>query len=290
MTLRHLQIFIAVADTGSMTGAARQLYIAQPTVSIAVKELEEHYGIRLFERINKRLRITGDGRRFLDYARHIVRLFEEMEQLFADPQRKGSLKLGASVTVGIHYLPQIVTKLEKAFPGLRVQARIDSSDEIERRILNNDLDLAVIEGVLHSGHLTSYPLMADRLTAVCAPGYCAESLSIQELLGKPLLLREKSSGAREMFDNALALQGCKAEPAWESTSTEALINAARQAIGIAFLPEKLLRAELDGGTLVQVQIEGLEIQRVIHLIHHRNKFISAAMRQWLEMIRALSWN
>ena len=115
MTLRHLKLFIAAADAGSITAAARQLYIAQPTVSIAVKELEEHYGICLFERISKRLRITEDGRRFLDYARHIVRLFDEMEQLFTDPERKGSLRLGASVTVGIHYVPEMVKKLETAF-------------------------------------------------------------------------------------------------------------------------------------------------------------------------------
>ena len=289
MTLRHLKLFIAAADAGSITAAARQLYIAQPTVSIAVKELEEHYGICLFERISKRLRITEDGRRFLDYARHIVRLFDEMEQLFTDPERKGSLRLGASVTVGIHYVPEMVKKLETAFSGLRVQVQIDSSDEIERKILKKELDLAVIDGVVHSEYLTSYPRMEDRLIPVCAPGYVPEELSLSELVEKPLLLRERKSGAREIFENALAIQGYKAEPAWESTSTEALKNAAQRGIGIAFLPEKLVWCELQEGTLAQVQVVNLEIRRVIHMIYHRNKFISEAMGQWIEMIRESQW-
>ena len=94
MTLRHLRIFIAVADRESITKAAKELYIAQPTVSVAIHELEEHYGICLFERLNKRLRITEDGQRLLAYARHIVGLFEEMERTLGAPDQRGMLRLG----------------------------------------------------------------------------------------------------------------------------------------------------------------------------------------------------
>ena len=94
MTLRHLRIFIAVADQESITKAAKELYIAQPTVSVAIHELEEHYGICLFERLNKRLRITEDGRRLLAYARHIVGLFEEMERTLGAPDQRGLFRTG----------------------------------------------------------------------------------------------------------------------------------------------------------------------------------------------------
>ena len=84
MTLRHFRIFIEVASTGSITQAARNLYLTQPTVSTAVRELEEHYGTLFFDRINQRLRITGEGRRFLDYARHFIQMYDEMELAFSN--------------------------------------------------------------------------------------------------------------------------------------------------------------------------------------------------------------
>ena len=82
MTLRHFRIFIEVASAGSITQAAHNLYLTQPTVSTAVRELEEHYGTLFFDRINQRLRITGEGRRFLDYARHFIQMYDEMELAF----------------------------------------------------------------------------------------------------------------------------------------------------------------------------------------------------------------
>ncbi len=90
MTLRHFRIFIEVASAGSITQAARNLYLTQPTVSTAVRELEEHYGTLFFDRINQRLRITGEGRRFLDYARHFIQMYDEMELAFSNSGISGS--------------------------------------------------------------------------------------------------------------------------------------------------------------------------------------------------------
>ena len=95
MTLRHFRIFIEVASAGSITQAARNLYLTQPTVSTAVRELEEHYGTLFFDRINQRLRITGEGRRFLDYARHFIQMYDEMELAFSNSGISGVLRIGA---------------------------------------------------------------------------------------------------------------------------------------------------------------------------------------------------
>ena len=100
MTLRHFRIFIEVASAGSITQAARNLYLTQPTVSTAVRELEEHYGTLFFDRINQRLRITGEGRRFLDYARHFIQMYDEMELAFSNSGISGVLRIGASTNVG----------------------------------------------------------------------------------------------------------------------------------------------------------------------------------------------
>lgn len=105
MTLRHIKIFIAVCDTGSTTAAAKELYIAQPAVSFAIAELEHYYGQKLFDRISNRLRITEAGRRFLEYSRQIVILFDEMEFEIKNWDSLGSLRIGSNVTIGNNFLP-----------------------------------------------------------------------------------------------------------------------------------------------------------------------------------------
>ncbi len=281
MTLRHMRIFIAVAENESITHAAEKLYIAQPTVSVAIRELEEHYGIRLFERYSQRLHITENGRRFLGYARHLIEVSDEMEKQFSSPDQQGLLRLAASVTVGAAYMPALVRRMQEAFPDLEIRVQIDTTDAIEQAILDNKLDAALVEGILHTSALNVIMLAEDHLSAVCAPTYPAariDKLSPEALLRYPLLMRETRCGASELFRNALATQGLEATPAWESTSVEVLKSAARQGLGIAILPEGLIRSELEDGSLLRLTIDRLPLKRSISLIHHKNKFISPAMR------------
>ena len=105
MTLRHLRIFVAVCETGSMTAAASQLFIAQPSISLAVSEMEEYYGVKLFDRISRKLYLTENGRRALQYARHIIDLLDEMEQGVKDLDTVGQLRGGTSITIGTYLLP-----------------------------------------------------------------------------------------------------------------------------------------------------------------------------------------
>ena len=116
MTIRHLTIFITVADLGSMTAAAKALYISQPTVSQAITELEAHYGIKLFERFSKRIFITQNGSRLLSYARHITSLVNEMEQVIKNQEEIGSMTIGASLTIGECLLPALISTFTKKYP------------------------------------------------------------------------------------------------------------------------------------------------------------------------------
>lgn len=113
MTLRHLRIFVAVCETGSMTAAASQLFIAQPSISLAVSEMEEYYGVKLFDRISRKLYLTENGRRALQYARHIIDLLDEMEQGVKDLDTVGQLRVGTSITIGTYLLPHYVRQLKE---------------------------------------------------------------------------------------------------------------------------------------------------------------------------------
>ena len=123
MSIRHFRIFIAVAEEENITKAAKKLYLTQPTVSVAIKEIEEHYGARFFEGINQRLHITEEGKRFLDYAKHFIAMYDEMEIAFKNTDFTGRLRVGASVNIGTYYIPRLIREFRDRYPGINVQVK-----------------------------------------------------------------------------------------------------------------------------------------------------------------------
>ena len=145
MTIRHLQIFKAVAEAGKMGQAARQLYISQPTVSKAIGDLEKEYGVLLFDRLAQKLYITEAGTRLLRYARQLLALYDEMEADLHAAAGLQAIRVGATITVGSCVLPALIRRFEQEHPGVRVQVEVESARRIEQKILNSELDLAVSE-------------------------------------------------------------------------------------------------------------------------------------------------
>ena len=164
MTLRHIRIFLAVCENGNnTTRAARALYLAQPAVSRAVAELEEYYGVRLFDRIGRRLYLTEAGRRMWEYAVHICGLFDDLEKGLRGWDEQGVLRVGASITIGSQFLPGYVDAFRAAHPGVDVRVWVGPSEQLEEKLLHNTLDVALMEGPVHGSALTAEEYMADTL-------------------------------------------------------------------------------------------------------------------------------
>lgn len=214
MTLRHLKIFVEVCRQKSVTRAAEALYLSQPAVSLAIRELEEAYGVVLFDRISRRLSITDAGRKFYGYAAHITGLFSELGDAMKDWETSGRLRVGSSITIGTQLMPQLVKRFQAEFPEMEVFVTIDSSDEMERRLLQGEVDIALIEGEIQSGDLTSRPFFEDELAVVC--GKCHPlakkgQVSLQDLRDQKFLMREKNSGTRRLADSILLFHGITPE-------------------------------------------------------------------------------
>lgn len=288
MTLRHLKVFVTVCELNSITKAADKLYIAQPAVSSAIKELEEYYGVKLFDRISRRLYLTESGKTLLSYALHIVSLFDEMESNVRDLDRPGKLHIGSSITIGTSFMPVYAHNFKELYPQTEVCVTIDSSDIIEKKILQNELDFALIEGIVHLESIICEAYMDDELVIVCSPIHPfskSEAVTVEQFISEPFLLREKGSGTRELFDNVLASLGYSVIPAWESTSTLALINAVINGLGISVLPRMLVKDSINEGRIAAVQIEGLKFNRKFNIIYHKNKFLTASAKAFIEMCK-----
>lgn len=286
LTLRHFRIFQAVAEEESITRAAERLYLTQPSVSIAIREMETHYGTRFFDRINQRLKITAQGRLLLDHVRPFLSLYDEMEVLFQEDGYAGALRLGGSINVGIYYLPSRVRAFRLRFPQIELQVQVNASELVEKLLLEGQLDLAVMGGPVRSRHLTTVPLFQERHVAVCGPDdpLAGRSVSLHELLKAPLLLRERGSGAYEVFQSALAHAGQAPTPVWESVSQESLLAAVRCGLGVTLLPEEMVRKDLEDGRLAPICLTDVDLQNTVHLVHHKNKYLSPAMRSFISLL------
>lgn len=277
LTLRHLEIFRAVCERGGASAAARALSVAQPSVSQAVRELEEHFGVALFDRISRRMDLTADGARLLEHAREVLDGIDDLERAMGEKDA-GSLRVASSITSATRHLPRAVARLARELPCLSVSVRVEDSASVERDVLANDADLGLVEGLVHSADIVSAPFARDELVVVAPPSGPVRPLRATELVRERLLLRERGSGVRELLEAALAERGLAVRPSWESTSTEALKAAVEEGLGISVLPEGLVGRELEEGRLARVPLLDLELRRTLLLVRHRRKAVTGAMR------------
>lgn len=287
MTLRHMRVFVSVFRQGSITRAAEELHLTQPAVSLSVKELENYYGIKLFERYGRRIFPTEGAKMFYGYAVHIISLFDEMETRVRSWDERGILRVGASITVGTFILPQLAARAREKMPGLRVEAVVCNSAEVEAAILDNRVDLGLIEAGPSSAELAAIPFMEDALCAIAAPGHPLagkEGVTLRELASYPFLMREKGSAGREVLDAALALRGIAVRPVWESASTQAIVHGVSVGLGIAVLPSLLVRRDIAEGTVAEIGLRH-PIRRQLHILHHKNKFISRSIGNFIALCR-----
>ena len=288
MTIRNLEIFIKVADLGNMTSAARSLYIAQPTVSQAITELESHYGIKLFDRLAKRLYITESGKQLLSYARHIIALDEEMELAMKDPEKSGMLKIGASLTIGAELMPKLASGFQEKHRELRIHAVVRNTADIENLILRNDIDFALVEGIIHSKNIIAEPFMDDELALVCGKSHALcgiRSVTLEELLRYDFVVREQGSGTRELFESAMISKNAAWNISWECSGSDSIKSAAAGGLGIGVISRLLVEREIEVGELVVLNVPGLDLKRKFSIAYHRNKYITDTMKEFFSMVR-----
>lgn len=287
MTFRHLEIFIAVADLGSMTQASRHLYISQPTVSQAISELESHYGFPLFERFGRSLSITEQGKTILSYARHIQSLLGEMEQTSERLETFGPLRVGASMTIGSRLLPALLKQLREEAPQADFQAVVRNTRDLESMLLKNQLDCALLEGAIHFPELVEIPFRQDSLVLVCGrdhPFYRVPLSGLSSLQDQPFLVREPGSGTRELFESVMASEEINWKIGWECGDSSSLIQAAEAGFGIGVISRALVQDQLKKGALYQLSLPENTFRRTFRLVHHKNKYITPLMKKFFHQL------
>lgn len=272
MTVRHLKTFIAVCEAGEITKAANALCVAQPAVSQTIAELEKYYNVILFDRIGNRLVLTDSGKRLLAKAKETVDSFNDFEHLARESETNADLHIGASLTIGRLYVPQMVAAINRELPQIRLSVIIQQTSVIEGLLVNGSLDFAFVEGSIRSNHLITQAVFQDRLTAVSSCQFTVpKQITLEELTKYPLLLRESGSASRDLLDAALSVNNLTAAPTIESASNQALIACAVIGNGIAVLPQNLIKEWIEQGKLKTITITDCDFDRDYLLAYHKNK-------------------
>lgn len=290
MTTRHLKIFTQVYLTGSMTAAAKNLYMTQPSVSQAIRELETHYDTRLFERLYRRLYPTPAGQQLFQYAGKVLDMFDEMENSLRGNTQPQTLELGLFFTAGMLAQPWLA-EFRKLHPATEIHVQVWKGSELKRLLRCAKLDLAVMEESPGDEDLVQEIFAEDRLVAVTAaddPLLKEESIDVSLLARQPLLLREQGAGVRDQFEAQMRALGHALHPHWESASSLVLLDAAKNREGIAILPYELARTALSRGEVAELHVTGIDFRRRMALTWHRDKYITSAMADFMDIIRSLS--
>lgn len=295
LTLRQLQIFLAIAQTGSTSAAADEVNLSQSATSAALNELEHGLEISLFDRIGKRLQLNDNGRLLQPQANQLLDAARVIEQQFNPgfAQSGAGLRLGASTTVGIYVLPAILAKTHSdsmSYPNVTIANTAD----IAHAVANFDLDLGLIEGPCHQEELYAERWISDELIIVCAPehpilnGGVEAKVPLKNLRSAQWLLREPGSGTRETVEQALLPHLHHLNCIGEFGNSEAIKYAAAEGLGIACLSRRVVADLLSMRKVVELKTTLPKLERNFYLIHHRHKILSARLQDFLTSCRKMS--
>ena len=288
MTLKHLKIFVAVYREMNITHASETLHMTQPAVTRAIQELEKYYGVRLFERMGRRLCATMCGEELYARAVHITDAFSELEHSLRSWDESGLLRIGASITLGSFLLPKLVKTFQTMHPDLKIYATVSKLETIQEKLSDNKIDVALVEGETPSEVIRRECFTRDTLQTIVPPGHpllSKDTILLQDLLAYPLLLRDRGSAGRAFLDHVFAAHGYTANPVWESMSTQALVNATAAGIGISILPAQLVARDIASGKVTAVPVADESFTRNNYIIWHRQKYLTGTMLEFIELCR-----
>jgi DNA-binding transcriptional LysR family regulator len=292
MADRRLQVFHTVARLLSFTKAAETLHMTQPAVTFQVRQLEEHFNTRLFDRTHNRISLTEAGDRVYQYADKIFEQYSQMENAIREltGEIRGVLTIGASTTIAEYMLPSLLGDFKSRYRDVDIQLKVSNSEGIVSMVESNIIDLGVVESPVSNKNLVVEHCKEDQLVAILPvnhPLASAKRLSFQELLRYPFICREEGSGTREVVSNyldTLDSDEVHMQVAMELGSPESVKGAVEAGMGVSVMSRSTIQKELKLGTLVAVPMNP-PLTRPFSFVHQKQKFRLRVMEELLEFAR-----
>ena len=281
MTLRNMEVFMAVVQSLNMSKAATKLHIAQPTISQTIREIEQEYSTLLFDRIGKKLYLTEEGKALAAHVQTILDKVRIMNDSMTDIIKHPIISVGATISIGQSLLAPSIQQFEKDHPDSIIHATVDNTAEIENLLLKGKLDIALVEGTVKNKELVSTPLCSDRLVLVCTPGHTLagyKTICLKNMLPYPFLVREEGSGTRELFQKALDDKNVQIHIKWTAHSFDSILSGVLAKQGISVMSHLVVKRYLQTGELIEKDITDVQLTRDFSLVYHKTRVLTPAMK------------
>ncbi|MDD4858307.1 MAG: LysR family transcriptional regulator [Candidatus Krumholzibacteria bacterium] len=287
MALRYL---VSVAELGSLTAAAEEHRVTQPAISISLRKLAAGLGVSLVEADGRRVRFTRAGEIVLDYARRFARLEEELLREMADLEGlvRGKIAIGTIDAASAYVLPHVFSRFRERYPGIDISLEVMATSPLLTALRAGRLDLVVgtlpVEG---DTDLEVFPIYTEHLLLVAHPGHPlarVRALSSAALAQYPFISFHEGATTRRIIENALAAHGVAPRVTMTTDSPEAIRNLAAAGLGMATLPEMVVRDDIERGVLVELSVKGLTFERTLGLIIPSRRYLSATVRAFLAVL------
>ncbi|TMO21699.1 LysR substrate-binding domain-containing protein [Pseudoalteromonas sp. S4741] len=285
ISLKQLKVFVGITQHNTLTAASESLFLSKAAVSMALSELEKQLGHPLFDRVNHRLILNQEGQKLLPLADELLHRANDINTLFSSHAKaNGTLKIGASDTIGNHVLPSILSGFRQQQQHYSQQVFISNSELICQKLRDFELDIALIEGHAQQSDLISTVFSQDTMCIIAPLSHTLAAkpqLSFNDLANSQWVLREAGSGSRSFFLQNLATHIDNWSQSFELNTTEALINSVAEGLGLGCLSSLAAQYALNDGRVTQLNLNH-PMQRQFWLVMHKDKYKNPLLTQFID--------
>ncbi len=293
MDIKQLEVFINVAKFNSFTKAAEELNLSQPTISLHVQNLEKELGVKLFDREGRKASLTPPGKVLYKYAMEIIKLKKRALLAVREflGRIEGEFTIGASTVPGEYILPKVLASFMNNYPNTKFSLKVSDSEAVINDVLSENLEIGAVGSRRETERLTFIPFYEDEIILVRNKDL-PELRDYLELVKAPLIMREKGSGTRKIFEehiHHLGINPKNLNVIAELGSTTAVKEAVKSGLGYGVISNLAVMEELNTGKLFKNPIENLEIKREFYIVRKRQKTLSPAINLFMEFITNKKW-
>jgi len=276
--IEKLETFMMAAGTLSFSETAKRLHLSQPTVSHQIKTLEKSMGVVLFTRTNSGLELTEAGRLLLPWAHRLLHDTNNMQSMMASIQSDvvGELRISCSTTAGKYVLPQLAARFCRLYPGVRVRILSCTPEDVTIKLLGGDVHIGVLSHEIITADLESQEFFQDTITLIVPPDHrwaFRKVIEPSELLEEPIIIREESSGTRQVVLSELSKFDIGLDDLnifMELGNAEAIVRTVAAGYSIAFVSKLATACPLERGNVVDLDVQGLNLNRTIYMARNPN--------------------
>ena len=292
MNLEYFKTFIIVVEKGSFSETAKLVGVSQPAISFQIKVMEKEYGHTLLDRSGNKARPTETGKIFYRFAKDMVRNNELLKESLDRLKNvvSGKLALGASTTPGEYMIPKILGQFKKKFPDVEPELFIADTDDIVEKLANHEIDIAFVGRKISEDNLEYKKFASDELILITHPRHQLankKTVTLEEVITCPLILREKGSATRKTFEDLLKNQNIPEENlnvAMELGSIQAILAAVEADLGISIISKFAAERDLSLGSIKTVPFANMHLTRGVYLIYNKNRLMTRAQKEFIDFV------